>query len=174
MFGLKLSMLGLGLGGVLLVVLAIFLVAYRAGEKADQRRVDPVVAGICAAAGATWVETDKDGKPLARAKWGRDCKAAAAKLAAFKADALAGRAKALEQYGREQDQKTAADVAAAERQAKALSAARFSMEQEDVAVKDDRVGGSWFARLNDLGGLRAPGAGQADRPLRNPQGPAAR
>lgn len=160
MLGLNLTSLAASAGGAVSIALAVFLIGHSAGVKAEQKRTDPKVAAICEAAGSLYVEVDGKGRPLPRGKWGRACVGAVKGLAAFKADALAARLKALAQFQAEQAGKTTADQTAAAHDAQALGTAKQRMEAEDATVRDDRVGGGWFARLNELGGLRvAPKAG---------------
>lgn len=163
--------------GAALVCGLVFLIGHSAGHsagvKAEQKREDKVAGELCTAAESTWVEVDAQGRPLPRDKWGKTCLAAVKDLAAFRAAAEKASHQALDAHEREQDQKTAADVAAAARQAASLNAAKRNMEAENAKVpKDDRVGGGWFARLNELGGLRSSGAAGPDGAVRGAEGEA--
>lgn len=153
-------------GGLAMVLVAVGLVAlgHVNGVKAAQKRIDPVVEDICGAAGSTWSQ-----KGLGRRNYGKACLAEVRTLMAFKSEALASRQKLLEAHQREQAAKVAADAERAASDRAKAGKARRNMEAADAAVRDDRVGADWFARLNELGGLRDGEEARPGRAVRTPE-----
>lgn len=122
------------------------------GERAiaDRDQVVAIADGICASAASNW---RPDGTP--ERDRGKACRAAVTGLAAFKAKAIADSNRALVAGQAARADKTGKDLDAAIAAAKSLGAAARRMEEaNDQVAPDDRVAGDWFARLNDLAGLR--------------------
>jgi hypothetical protein len=92
-------------------------------------------------------ETDVD-------KWGQGCLAAVRSIRGQR-DAMkeASEQAALDAIA-EQQRKTSADVLAARKADATRRTAIRHMEAANAQVSNDEVGGDWFARLNELGGLR--------------------
>jgi hypothetical protein len=115
---------------------------------------------VCAFAGAgtapatVEIQTDKGPRKVEKPR-GQLCAEAVQDLAAFKARSQTESARLLAEAQREREQKAAVDRAASHSDAADRRAAQAKMEEVDAQVgDDDRVGSDWFARLNELAGLR--------------------
>lgn len=115
---------------------------------------------LCGFAGATTeaatveVDTDKGMRKVAKAR-GQICSEAVRDLAHFRAASQAETARVLQAAREEQQRKSASDLAEAKANAADRRRATARMEEVDAQVgDDDHVDGNWFARLNELGGLR--------------------
>jgi hypothetical protein len=147
-----------------LVLLAVAAVAAWFYVDARQMRADRDAWArwgdqLCAFAGANTapatveVQTDKGKRRVEKGR-GQLCAEAVQDLAAFKARSQTESARLLAEAQREREQKAAADRAASHSDAADRRAAQAKMEEVDAQVgDDDRVGGDWFARLNELAGL---------------------
>lgn len=166
----------LGAGGVLAFAI-IAALAWQLGQahgtvkKLTAERDGAVAVGemlirwadqACEATGAVF---RPDG--AAAKDWGRGCLARVRHLARFETDAVKASQAAMAQAMADQQRKQQADAEAARRAEAKRHAARRQMEGVNARVQNDEVGGDWFARLNQLGGLRRPGE---ERELRGPLG----
>lgn len=111
-------------------------------------------AGATTAAATVEVDTDKGKRRAAKAR-GQICSETVQDLAHFRAASRAETARVLQAAREEQHRKVESDLADARASATDRRRAVTKMEEVDENVgDDDRVGGDWFARLNELGGLR--------------------
>ncbi len=111
-------------------------------------------AGTSIAPAVVEIQTDKGKRKVEKAR-GQLCAESVQDLAVYKVRSQAETARLLADAQREREAKTAADLAAAQAGAADRRAAQAKMEEVDAQVgDDDRVGGNWFAALNELGGLR--------------------
>lgn len=137
---------------LLLVVAAAgaALYAWGAEGRADRDRMLGWGDTVCAAAGAE-LRPLKGGRGVA-------CATAIRQLAAFRRDSEAATAKLLAENARVQAAKGAADLAAANDNARASRAAAALMEKANAEIgPDDRVARDWFDALNRTAGLRPSG-----------------
>jgi hypothetical protein len=138
-----------------LVLVAMAIVAgglWVRGEYAiaDRDRIVATSDGICAAAASSWIPAGaEDAEP------GKVCRAAVADLASFKAKVIADSNRALVAGQAARADKSEKDLNAAIAAANRTASAARRMEEANAKIApDDRVDGDWFARLNDLAGLR--------------------
>ncbi len=118
----------------------------------------------CAAAGtpfaaSTEQRVDTDGRQrTVTFATGQRCRTAVTTAVAFRTDTERTTAAMLAAAMRDRDAKTQTDATAARAAAEAARAATERMEIADAkAAPTNRVDGDWFAALNDVAGLRAPG-----------------
>jgi|GEM_PF-2079441 len=128
------------------------LYAWGATGRAERNRLDAWAQQLCLAAGGEFTGT----KPKDRAKVD-GCTALVASHAAYKRESQSATAASLARAAERTQAKSAADRTLATGQATRRAAAVKAMEKADETIApDDRVGGDWFDRLNDLAGLRSP------------------
>lgn len=117
---------------------------------ADRDRVVATADTICAAASSSWIPAG-----AGIGDRGKACRQAVADLAAFKTTTIAESSRKLAAGEAARAEKSGKDLDAAIAAAKRMSTAARRMEEANAQVSsDDRVDGDWFARLNDLAGLR--------------------
>lgn len=95
-------------------------------------------------------------KDTKRSDWGKACQGRIQYLAKFEADTVNGTNQVLNDRLKRQSDKAAADLAAAVKAASRTERAAARMEKANAGIQEDRVGGEYFAALNELGGLRGP------------------
>ncbi|MFA6125081.1 hypothetical protein [Sphingomonas sp.] len=148
---------------VLLAVasLGAWLYAQLGQIHADRDRLAHFAEVTCAASGtpfpASTVEAkDKKGKLVAIAyPAGKLCGERVLNLAKFERETDAATAQTLADAMSQHDEKSADDAARAARDAKAARDSTERLEKADAEIDDsNRVGGSWFDAVNDVGGLR--------------------
>jgi len=130
---------------VCLACAAAALYAWGATGRADRANLITWAATACASAGAKF---EGDGPR------GKKCAARVNQLARFERETLAASSAVLADAMIERDRKSAADLAAATRNANTAAAAAQIMEQANATVSHDVVGADWFSALNAVAGLR--------------------
>jgi hypothetical protein len=153
------------------IVVAVGLVgALKLGEMARAHERDVAVSErdksddkadlICGQARSSFRVYDrKTGKPLPRIEWGKDCKVTVYALQT-RVDGEQGRlAEALQVQQRELQDKYAADLAAARRNASHRSNSLKNLEAANAAITNGHYPHEWWVALGDTLGLR--GSAQA-------------
>jgi len=123
-------------------------VAY-ASTKAELTETTLRAEQICAAAGSAYQPAT--GKP------GEACARQVTRLTAFKSEAQDKTNEALLAAMHAREEKQARDAERRQARLESRLAALSAMHTAEEEVHDDQVTGSWFAALNRLAGLRAPG-----------------
>lgn len=149
-----------------LVLLAVagagaWLYAQLGQIRADRDRLAHFAEVTCAAAGAPFPASnvaakDTQGRAVTIAyPAGKLCGERIAALAKFERETDAATAAMLADAMKSHDAKSGTDAARAAQDAKAARAATERMEKADAEIdQSNRVGGSWFDAVNDVGGLR--------------------
>ncbi|MCW2410880.1 MULTISPECIES: hypothetical protein [unclassified Sphingobium] len=126
------------------------LYAWGASGRAERDRLEAWAQQLCLAAGSEFTGT----KPKAKAQLD-GCTALVASLAAYKRESQSITAATLARAAERTEAKATADRTLATAQATRRTANVQAMEKADETIApNDRVGGDWFDRLNDLAGLR--------------------
>jgi hypothetical protein len=141
-----------------------FLYVQFAQVSADRDAALHSAEVICAGAGAdfapsTTIEKTTDGKPVTvNHARGTICQRYVAQLAGFRAATVEQSAKTLADALVQHDAKNNADTAAARLAAETARDAALRMELADAqAERTNIVDHEWFAAVNGVAGLRAPG-----------------
>ncbi|MCW2399652.1 hypothetical protein [Sphingobium sp. B2D3C] len=143
--GSRETLILLGLAGA-----AAGLYAWGASGRAERDRLEAWARQLCLAAGGEFTGTKPKGKAALDG-----CTALVASHAAYKRESQSATATTLARAAERTQAKVAADHALAIAQAARRTANVQAMEKADETIgPDDRVGGDWFDRLNDLAGLR--------------------
>lgn len=122
------------------------------GERAIADRDQAVASAemVCAAASSRFVPEDTSARDR-----GLVCRKAVKDLADFRLKAIADSNALLVQAERDRLERSRRDIETAVAAAKRTAAAARRMEEANAKIgSDNRVDGDWFARLNDLAGLR--------------------
>ena len=130
-------------------MVAAWLWASYASTKATLTATVAMSERICAAVGSAYQSAK--GKP------GEACAREVTQLARFKSESQDKTSEALLAAMSAREAKQARDTAKRQAQLDARLAALSTMHTAEEQVHDDQVTGSWFAALNHLAGLRAPG-----------------
>ncbi len=148
---------------VLLAVAGVgaWLYAQLGQVRADRDRLAHFAEVACASSGAPFPASRvaaKDAKGKAVVLYypaGKLCGARILALAKFERETDAATASTLATAMNDHDRKAGEDAARAALDAKAARAATERMEKADAEIdQSNRVGGSWFDAVNDVGGLR--------------------
>lgn len=148
---------------VLLAVAGVgaWLYAQLGQIRADRDRLAHFAEVVCASSGVPFPASrvagkDAKGKPVTIAyPAGKLCGERIIALAKFERETDAATASTLATAMTQHDQKSGTDAARAAEDAKAARAATERMEKADAEIdQSNRVGGSWFDAVNDVGGLR--------------------
>lgn len=169
LFSLAAGWIGEQTGWLVLVAVGAggaFLYVQFAQVSADRDAALHSAEVICAGAGADFapsviVEKDTKGKPVTvtHAR-GAICQRYVAQLAGFKAATVQASAEALAKAMSDHDAKNNTDTAAARLAAESARDAALRMEMADAqAERTNIVDHEWFAAVNGVAGLRAPGGG---------------
>ena len=148
---------------VLLAVAGVgaWLYAQLGQIRADRDRLAHFAEVACASSGAPFPASrvagkDAKGKPVTiDYPAGKLCGERVLALAKFERETDAATASTLADAMTDHDRKAGTDAARAAQDAKAARAATERMEKADAEIdQSNRVGGSWFDAVNDVGGLR--------------------
>jgi len=149
---------------------AAFLYVQLARARADRDAAIHRAELVCAGAGASFaasatIERDAKGRPVTvDHPQGALCRRQVADLAGFRARTIEQSATILADALKDHDARQNTDTAAARSAAEAARSAALRMEAADAeAQRRNEVDHQWFAAVNGVAGLRAPGAGGAGR-----------
>ncbi len=137
---------------VLLLVASVAAWLWVRGERAIADRDQAVASAemVCAAASSSFVPEGTRARDR-----GLVCRDAVKGLADFRLKAIADSNALLVQAERDRLERSRSDIETAVAAANRTAAAARRMEEANAKIgSDDRVDGDWFARLNDLAGLR--------------------